>query len=208
MQRQVDEPMRGRAIIAISCASLAALLLAEVRQRRTSRFDLRVLASLRGREPRGFRRAAAILAKPVAVMAETAVLALLTSRKPRVAFSIAAAPSLALSVSWAVKTFLERARPPAHLFQREGLSSFPSGHTAGTSALLLTLASACPASHPVRVSATVLAALQIVFVAAARIADSAHWPTDTLAGAAIGVAASETVCLLARSVPPPTSTPA
>lgn len=173
------------------------MLLAEVRRRRTRRFDLRVLASVRGRGPRGLRKLSAIFDEPAAIVAQAAVVALLAARRePRIAACLMGAPLAALGVSEVLKHAIVRARPPHHLLQRKGLQSFPSSHTAGKGALVWIVAQAFPASRPVRIAATVLAALDVVMVGLDRVADGAHWPTDTLAGAAIGVAAAEAVCCL------------
>jgi membrane-associated phospholipid phosphatase len=191
--------MRGKAITAILCATTATIVLAEVRRRQTRALDWSVLASLRGTAPRGLRRAVAVIEKPAAVLVQAAVLALVASRKPRASAALLGAPGLALGASLIAKHAFNRARPPWHLFQRDGLSSFPSGHTAGTSALAWTLASVFRESPPLRIAGLALASAEIALVAYTRVSDCDHWPTDTLAGAAIGIAASEALCLLTRS---------
>jgi undecaprenyl-diphosphatase len=186
--------MYVRTVTAILLAGATTALLAEVRRRETLRFDHGVLASLRGRGPRRVRRIADVIDRPSAVLVQAAVVGLLVGRKnPRLGACIFAAPALALGASNLLKHAFHRDRPLLHLFQREGRHSFPSGHTAGKGALVWIVANALPAPPVARALATLLAAADIALVGAARVAESAHWPTDTLAGAAIGIASAEAI---------------
>jgi undecaprenyl-diphosphatase len=190
--------MKTRAMAAIFFGGAATMLLAEVRRRKTRRFDLRVLASVRGRGPRGLRKLAAVFDEPAAIVAQAAAIALLAARRdPRAAACMMGAPLAALGVSAILKNAIVRARPPFYFLQRKGLQSFPSSHTAGKGALMWIIAQAFPASRTARVAATLVAAIDVVVVGLDRVADGAHWPTDTLAGAAIGIAAAEAMCCLA-----------
>lgn len=164
----------------------------------TNRRDLRLERALRSHDPAPLAHIVAALEQPEAVMAQAVAAAVIAARRhPRVAACIIAAPLLALAATTAVKRATARPRPLSHLFRRKGLESFPSSHTAGKSALVWILAHAFPAARPVRMLAAGIAALDMMAVAAARIADGAHWPTDTLGGAAIGVASAEVIRRLA-----------
>lgn len=190
--------MRTRSMAAIFFGAAATALLTQVRRRKTRVFDVGILASVRGRGPRGLRKLAAIFDEPSAIVAQAAVVALLAARRePRVAGCMLGAPLVALGASEILKHAVARARPPWAVLHRKGLQSFPSSHTAGKGALAWIIAQAFPASRPVRVAATLLAAVDIVVVGLDRIADGAHWPTDTLAGATIGIAAAEALCVFA-----------
>jgi membrane-associated phospholipid phosphatase len=151
--------MRYRPLATIALAAAAATLLGSVRQRRTRRFDVILLASLRDKGPRDVRKAAALTATPAAVLAQASVVAAVVARNhPRLAVCIVGAPALAVGASWMVKHAFDRARPPWHLFERKGMQSFPSSHTAGKGALLWILATCCPGSPATRASAFFLAA--------------------------------------------------
>jgi undecaprenyl-diphosphatase len=180
-------------------AGMATAALATVQRSTTRRFDLRGIRAIEGRGPRRLRRLASRAAEPNAVLLEAAALATIASRRsPRVAMCIIGAPLLALGVSKALKHAVGRPRPPWHLL-RKGLQSFPSSHTAGTGALLWVIARAVPAPRAVRVIASVAVAADLLLVGATRIAEGAHWPSDVIAGAVIGIAAGATACALAHA---------
>ena len=93
----------------------------------------------------------------------------------------------------------ERARPD---FINEGigvpagLGSFPSGHVVQIVAiygLLIHFWTQASRSWPERVVAWLLLAILVVATAAARLRVGAHWPSDLVAGAAIGIALLATI---------------
>ncbi|MBI4269915.1 MAG: phosphatase PAP2 family protein [Candidatus Rokubacteria bacterium] len=94
----------------------------------------------------------------------------------------------------ALKWVIGRPRP-------EGLSlGFPSGHATAAAAFfgaLIYLAAALPA--PARRLARALAVAVVVLVAAARVMLRAHWPSDALAGVALGLALASVAALLSSS---------
>jgi undecaprenyl-diphosphatase len=72
---------------------------------------------------------------------------------------------------------------------RQPDQSFPSGHTAATAALALTVARLLERSGHLRPrAARVGAALVTLAVAETRLMLDEHWPTDVLAGALLGAA--------------------
>jgi undecaprenyl-diphosphatase len=157
-------------------------------------FLLERLLRKRGWKPA--RRVINRLEQPTAVMVQAGVaglLALWPARRPRVAFCLIAAPLLALAATAIAKRAVDRPRPLSHLFQRKGLQSFPSSHTAGKTALVWMLALAFPAKRRSRLAMAGAAAADMLLLSCERVAAGAHWPTDTLGGVAIGLLASELV---------------
>lgn len=97
---------------------------------------------------------------------------------------------------WAIKAVVGRARPWIALglpapFGAPHDGSFPSGHAAGNFCVAAFLAVALPAIWPhAPARARVLTAVAVVFaalVAASRVYLGAHFPSDVLAGALLGV---------------------
>lgn len=110
------------------------------------------------------------------------------------ASAITGAATLALK-----KTF-QRKRPsesdsPTDWFSGPSHQSFPSGDVSATAAVVTPLIAEYSADRP---AVWALAALP-VFDAAARVQYRAHWPTDVIAGAAVGVGGG----LLARRLKTP-----
>jgi undecaprenyl-diphosphatase len=81
----------------------------------------------------------------------------------------------------------------------EGLTmGFPSGHATAAAAFFgAVIYLAAPLSRGTRHAVQILAAILIVLVAAGRVALGAHWPTDSLAGIALGLSLASTAYLLA-----------
>jgi undecaprenyl-diphosphatase len=94
-----------------------------------------------------------------------------------------------------VKLMVGRARPLGEGF------AFPSGHATAASAYfgaLFYLAGALSAPA-LRVGVRAIALAAIVLVALARIVLRAHWPSDVLAGAALGLALASAAALAASA---------
>jgi undecaprenyl-diphosphatase len=91
--------------------------------------------------------------------------------------------ALAPIMEWAVKHLIRRPRP-------EDVSlGFPSGHSTAAAAffgIVMLMAGSLPARACVAVR--VLALVMIVLVGMARVILRAHWPSDVLAGIALGLA--------------------
>lgn len=105
---------------------------------------------------------------------------------------MATAPML----EWAFKQVVGRPRPEAMSL------GFPSGHATAAAAFfgaVMFLAGALPprVGAPMRV----LALVMIVLVGMARVMLGAHWPSDVLAGIALGLALAATADLLASREP-------
>jgi len=100
-----------------------------------------------------------------------------------------------------LKILVGRARP------EEASMGFPSGHATAAAAFfgaVIYLAGSLPA--PARVVVRAGAVLVIVLVALARVVLRAHWPTDTLAGIALGLAFTSAAAILAGLAKTPEAT--
>ena len=127
----------------------------------------------------------------------------------------AAAPAFALGVAATLadvgKQVVDRARPGVGLrLLAEGEPSFPSGHATDSAAVFLTLGLVLAVfvlRRPLARLATVAAGgLIVAAIGVSRLVLGVHWPTDVLAGWALGVTAALAVTiaatLLTRAVPP------
>ncbi|WP_432069413.1 phosphatase PAP2 family protein [Streptomyces sp. AA1529] len=100
--------------------------------------------------------------------------------------------ALAVVAATAAKQAAYRARPPARLWEiQESGFGFPSRHTALATAVLLTLAWVLAerlAGRAARVALWTGAAVLSLLAGICRVALGVHWPTDVLAGLALGTA--------------------
>ncbi len=132
------------------------------------------------------------LGSPLAVdiVAIVAAVALLVARRWRLAVAIAVARLGELATVSAVKVIVHRPRPDLlpQLTSANG-PSFPSGHTAGSAAVYGTIVVLLCASLGARERGWAIAgvAVFVAAVAASRVLLGVHYPTDVLAGAALGL---------------------
>jgi undecaprenyl-diphosphatase len=151
----------------------------------------------------------------VVVLALIAVAAALFLWYRGVPLVAAAAPAFALGVGATLadigKQVVDRARPGVGLrVIAEGEPSFPSGHATDSAALFLTLGLVLAIfvlRRPLARLATVAAScLLVAAIGVTRLVLGVHWPTDVLAGWALGATAALAVTiaatLLTRAVPP------
>lgn len=128
---------------------------------------------------------------------------------------VAVAPAMALAVGGALaaagKHFVGRARPPADVrLLAETDASFPSGHATDSAALYLAIGLVLAVvvfRRPLaRLAVFVVGAALAAVVGASRLVLGVHWPTDVVAGWAIGSATAIVVVvsavLLCRLQPP------
>ena len=142
----------------------------------------------------------------VAVLCIGAAAAALAFRQRRSAFVILASMSLAGLLSLIIKVVYARARPDASLALVETMGfSFPSGH----STMSVTLFGALYYwlwNHPGRMRVWVLTAFVLVvsvfLVGFSRIYLGVHYPSDVLAGFALGLACVVVATTVAHNLPP------
>ena len=99
---------------------------------------------------------------------------------------------------WSLKQVFMRPRPEAVSF------SFPSGHSTAAAAFFGAVMYLCGSLPPRwRDTVRVLAGVMIVLVGLARVILRAHWPSDVVAGFALGLALASVASLLAAREPEP-----
>jgi undecaprenyl-diphosphatase len=148
----------------------------------------RSLSRFARRHPAGkTSQAMAKLCSPWAVTLQGIAGATLLRAAGRPAAGVALAPIAADSAAKLLKRMTHRSRPGWKRFRRNGDRSFPSSHVAGPVALL----TATWLNSPRRARLAVAVALGAVMAAIGveRLRDGAHWPSDVLAGTAMGVLA-------------------
>lgn len=97
-------------------------------------------------------------------------------------------------VDLVLKPLFDRDRPPEKLLELYG-RSFPSGHAAGSVAFYVAIVTILSAHHPqLRRPLALCATLWVLLVWLSTLYARAHWPTDLLAGGAVGLA-WVTICL-------------
>lgn len=97
-------------------------------------------------------------------------------------------------VDLVLKPLFDRDRPPEKLLEVYG-RSFPSGHAAGSVAFYVAIVTILAAHHPhLRRPLATAATLWVLLVWLSTLYARAHWPTDLLAGGAVGLA-WVTVCV-------------
>ncbi len=204
------QPRRRDALVVAICVALVALLATTIDPRRPPWFDDALLTWL-GEHLRGpvgdallqVYRVSGVHVTGFLVLAALIYVVLRRWWNDLRLLVLATAGILAL-VDLALKPLFDRARPPDKLLDVDG-RSFPSGHAAGAvafyGAMLVILAAHYPhLRRPLAIGVCLWVALVWLSTLYAR----AHWPTDLLAGGAVGLAWL-TACLgLWRSPPPAT----
>jgi membrane-associated phospholipid phosphatase len=123
------------------------------------------------------------------ILMSSAVALALLSRQPARGFGPLVAVLGAEALQHIVKAMVQRARPPVLHLEHVTGSSFPSGHateSAAVAAALVCLARGMRRRN--RIAILVLAALATAAIGASRVYLGVHYPTDALAGVALGVA--------------------
>lgn len=183
---------------------LFAVLGSEMAEGETLAFDRQVLLGLRQAAdpatplgPAWLVRAMVDLTSlgGVAVLTLVTFLAagfLLSSRKPALALFVLASVGGGALVGTLLKSLFLRARPDVvpHLVQVDS-ASFPSGHAMNSAVVYLTLGALLARSMGdwrIRGYLLMVSMLLVVLIGFTRIYVGVHWPTDVLAGWAVGAA--------------------
>ncbi len=176
--------------------------------------DLRFFTDHRtGALVRGAKVASEVGAVPI--LGALAVVAALLLWRRGVRVAVAIAPGIALGAAGVgaavVKNIVGRTRPPValHLVSESG-NSFPSGHATDSAALFVTLAlvvAVFVCRRPIARSLSVLGGgSATALIGTSRLVLGVHWPTDVLAGWALGLAVAVAVTMsmaaIARLSPP------
>ena len=161
-----------------------------IRGRRTTPLDRR-WSTHRGN---GKSRALAVsrAAAPKVGFVEALVVAALPGLRRRERAAILAAPLLAGLMGHGLKRLAPRRRPGWAGWSRNGKESFPSTHTAHAASLAFT-AARIARRHGAGAWAEAAAAGIVGLIAVARLRAKAHWPTDVVAGALVGIASERAV---------------
>lgn len=131
-----------------------------------------------------------------------AALAFWLAGRRREALQLPLSLLLCFATSHAFKVTLDRGRPEASLHRQTVFdASFPSGHCAVAALFFFLLAHLATrgATSALRRLAFLAAATITTLVAASRVYLGVHWPSDVLAGMALGIAFAAASALLIRN---------
>ena len=152
----------------------------------------------------------------VAILGGLAIVASVLVWRSGTRLAVALAPTVAFCVAAAAvvitKTIIGRSRPPASLhLVSERDAAFPSGHATDSAAVLVAIALVLAVfvlHRPImRVGSIAAAVLLSGAIGTSRLVLGVHWPTDVLAGWALGVSIAIAVTLAAAlldRITPPT----
>jgi undecaprenyl-diphosphatase len=181
-------------LVPLSTLALAFFLGSAVAKGETPSLDQQLLGWI-GMNVTGIARSALIAVyKASGVTASfflvlTALIHLLICRRWRdFSFLAIATGGILVIVDLLLKPHFDRARPPNALIPLEG-HSFPSGHAAGGIVFYFALVAIFSVGHPKRRGPlTLLALAWVALVWFSTLLVRAHWPSDLIAGGAVGVA--------------------
>lgn len=193
-----------------------AVLGSEVLEGETAAFDRWVLVTLRHAGDQSIPIGPAWLVRAmvdftslggIAVLTLVTFLAagfLFSSRKPALALFVLASVGSGALVGTLLKSLFLRARPDIvpHLVQVNS-ASFPSGHAMNSAVVYLTLAALLARSMAdwrIRAYLLLVSVLLVVLIGFTRIYVGVHWPTDVLAGWAVGAAWAILCSLVAQTL--------
>lgn len=144
-----------------------------------------------GGPKRTFGEGVKVVARPEAQLVSATAIAIALHRAGvRGGRAVIGATMCAYLADRLTKRTVHRRRPPGY-HERSKHESFPSGHTAATTALSFTVARILERERLVHSpSARLVATLLTAIVGESRLAIDEHWPTDVLAGVLLGSAAS------------------
>jgi undecaprenyl-diphosphatase len=128
-------------------------------------------------------------------------------RQPAGAIAIVIAPALAGVIEVAVKSMVSRTRPVTSALSGESGNGYPSGHVTGFAAmtvavLVVWVLQREDRSAAERRAATIGVCLAIAIVAWSRVALGAHYASDVVGGALLGVTIGLTCPMLCAALWP------
>lgn len=206
-------PVRITTLLVLAALVASALLIGLAVSRGASKgFDEAVLLALRvpgdPTAPIGPKWLAE-MARDITALGGVAVLTLLTvlmvvhlllRREWSTAVLVGVAAITGTTISNALKTIFDRPRPELTAIAEYGAGSFPSGHSTASAVIYLTLglmlAKAADKAR-MKVFYVLTAILLTVLVGLSRLYLGVHYPTDVMAGWAIGAAWALTCSLIA-----------
>ena len=181
--------------LAVSAAAGVAVALwlgREVAERETLRIDTAILDAIHAASNPAIDRLAAFatfLGGPLALglIALAIVTLLVRAGRVRAAVVIGAGIALATVLDLVLKELFDRVRPELWLRPQTWGESFPSGHALSSAVVYGLAAWLLSQQRPRNAVGFAIAAIAIVAaVALSRLVLGVHWPSDVLAGAAIG----------------------
>jgi membrane-associated phospholipid phosphatase len=206
-------PLRPRDwLVVVGAATLVLQLASLVEGKEPPAFDNQLLSWLGANLPGSLREALVLIYRlsGVGFTASLVALALFHLVRKRWWHDLgllvcSTAGILAIVDIW-LKPLFDRSRPHEKLIPVDG-RSFPSGHAAGSIAFYLAMVAILAYHHPrLRLPLSLGALCWISLVWLSTLAARAHWPSDLLAGGAVGFAWL-TICLAywraSRTAPPP-----
>jgi membrane-associated phospholipid phosphatase len=125
------------------------------------------------------------LCTPWAAAAQGVAAAAVMRAAGRHALGVAVAPIAADTCARLLKGATHRPRPGWKRFKRDGHRSFPSSHVAGPAALLTALW--IDSSPRGRRALAIALGVVVAAIGVERLRAAAHWPSDVVAGTALGV---------------------
>lgn len=173
----------------LSLLGLAGLALL-VRGRRTTALDRRWSARVGNGKPLALQFSHA--ASPKVGLVESLAIAALPRLAVRERAAVLAGPMVAGLLGHALKRLVPRRRPGWAGWSSNGRQSFPSTHTGHASSLAF-IAARVARQHGAGRWADAAAAAMVVLIALTRLRAKAHWPTDVLAGALVGLTSARAV---------------
>jgi membrane-associated phospholipid phosphatase len=178
--------MRPSTALAVSSLALAVLV-RRVARRQTEGFDRQWAARIGNGGALADRVSRP--AQPRNGFIETLMIACLPRLQPRERAAILCAPLLAGLAGHALKRRVPRDRPGRARLSPQGEESFPSTHAASAASLAIATAHVARQHGARWTNATAMGIVSVI--ALARLRAGAHWPTDVVAGALLGIASAE-----------------